>query len=196
MFQRSMLALYDMMASRDSIVVKPSPVYPDVDPVFLQQFYKLTDAQRKTFYHELAGSVSLQTYNAMYNACFMKHAVERAHELQSALFAMTSSEVESVRKLVQDALWVPKDISEPPVPPPSSSNESAFRPIHVEAETTSIPAQESAPISAPSKAPETITTAITEPTNEIKIAEPTKPKTRKTSTKKVLGPESIIQAEL
>jgi len=248
MFQRSMTVLYDMLLAKETVVIKETPVYPDVDPVFLQQFYKLNDAQRKTLYHDLAGAVSLQTYNAMYNACFMKNAVERAHELQSAMFSMNSSELEAVRKLVQDVLWVPKDLDPkmPPVPatgPPSTGPKApagiqgsvqsasvqsaslqtmssadlqttssadlqttssadlqgsfgAFKPIKVAADTMSMPAQDSVPTSAPSKAPEISTTAMIEPTNEIKIAEPIKLKTRRATTKRVLAPETIIPADL
>jgi hypothetical protein len=197
MFQRSLNVMYDMLISKESVVVKTTPVYPDADPILLQQFYKLNESQRKTFYHELTGTVSLHAYNAMYGACFMKHAVERAHELQKAMLSMTFTELEAVKKLVQDVLWVPQD---PPLPSQSTTMDSSVEPNmedskKVEAETASIPAQESNPTSAPSKAPETSTTAMIEPTNEMKIAEPTKPKTRKTSSKKVLAPEASIIAD-
>ena len=88
---------------------------------------------------------------------------------------------------------VPQPSAPQPSAPSASQSESAFRPIiKSETETASMPAQDSVPTSAPSSAPPTSISATTEPINEIKIAEPTKPKTRKTTTKKVLAQEAII----
>lgn len=214
LFQRSIAALYDTL-TKETLVVRPM-VYPDVDPSVLQQFYKLNEGQRKTLYHDLMGLISYEAYSSMYKACFQETPIERAAELQASLRIMTLGEIDKLKKAIQDVMWVPKDPpvplktakSEAPVPQPSvlkpsvpsapsvpqdSQSESAFRPIiKSETETASMPAQESVPTSAPSSAPPTSITATTEPINEIKIAEPTKPKTRKTTTKKVLAHEAII----
>jgi hypothetical protein len=130
----------------------------------------------------------------MYKACFLDTPIERAAELQAVLRSMKTQEIDRVRKSIQEVQWVP-----PPVvsSKDSVSKESAFKTIvQSETATVNMPAQESKPTSAPSSAPETSTTAIIEPTNEIKIAEPIKPKTRKIAIKKVSPAETSIDADV
>lgn len=115
MFQRSIMQFYydleekyrldNQESTRPTGVISETHAVPaakqaHVDSSVLQDFYKLSEAQRNQFFYAIIGQINSGAYASLHLACFSDSSLERASNLQTVLLLLTQAEASRFSALV------------------------------------------------------------------------------------------------
>ena len=114
LFQRSIMQFYydleekhrvdNQESTRPTGVISETHAVPakaaHIDSSVLQDFYKLSEAQRNQFFYAIIGQINSGAYASLHLACFSDSILERASNLQTVLLLLTQAEASRFSALV------------------------------------------------------------------------------------------------